>query len=313
MQVNTRATHAATVTQMTVLQTDIARLQTEISTNRRIALPSDDPVGSARATQLTRLLALHAVDKANIDRATTRLTAADTALDGVGTVLQRAKELALNGATGTLNASDRATIAGEVQQLGEQLLGLANARDSDGASLFAGARTGSAAYAVDAVGAIAWQGAGSAARIVLDSGSVATGLDGPAVFAGIDGGIAPPPVSAPIVTDVFAVLKGLQTALAEPDPAVRRAAMANALTGIDSGIGRAADSRAAIGAKLARLGSETTRLDTVDLALHDDLSTTQDTDMTTAIAQLQRLTTVLQATQLSFVKISSLSLWTELR
>ena len=89
--------------------------------------------------------------------------------------------------------------------------------------------------------------------------------------------------------------------------------MANALTGIDSGIGRAADSRATIGAKLARLGSETTRFDTVDLALHDDLSTTQDTDMTTAIAQLQRLTTVLQATQLSFVKIGSLSLWSELR
>jgi len=313
MQVNTRATHAATVTQMTVLQTDIARLQTEISTNKRIALPSDDPVGSARATQLTRLLALHTVDKANIDRATTRLTAADTALGGVGTVLQRAKELALNGATGSLNASDRATIAGEVQQLGEQLLGLANTRDSDGASLFAGARTGGTAYAVDAYGATIWQGAGSAARIMLDSGSVATGLDGPAVFAGLDGGTAPPPVSTPIVTDVFAVLKGLQTALSEPDAAVRSAAMASALTGIDSGIGRSADSRATIGAKLARLGSETTRLDTVDLALHDDLSTTQDTDMTTAIAQLQRLTTVLQATQLSFVKIGSLSLWSELR
>jgi len=322
MQVNTRSSYAARVADMASLQSAIATAAAQISSGKRLSAPSDDPVAAARATQLTRALAANAADRGAIDRATGRLASTDTALDGIGVLMQRAKELALQGANGTLSAGDRTTIANEIGHLGDQLLGLANARDSDGLALFAGARSGSDAYATDVDGTVRWAGAGTSPTLVLATGRVATGLDGPAVFAGLDGGMttavpgAPPlPAipAAPIVTDAFAVLKGLRNALGEADPAARAAATANALTGLDAAIGRTADSRAAVGGGLARLASEVGRLDAQTLALRTDLSATEDTDATQAIAELQRLTTVLQATQLSFVKINSLSLWAELR
>lgn len=321
MQVNTYASNAAAIDRMSGLRADIAGLQAQISTGNRITTADVDPVGAAHAAQLGRALAVNAADQTGIDRATSRLNSADSALGGVSTLLESAKELALQGATATLGPADRATLAAAVGQLAEQLLGYANIRDSDGNAIFAGARTGTA-YAADASGAVVWQGAGAAPRLTLESGSIATGLDGPAVFAGLDGGTTmrapavPPavtPPGVPIVTDVFAVLNGLRSALVEPDATVRAHGMANALTGLDAAIGRTADSHALVGTRLARLDTEGKRLDAGKLALQTDLSKTDSLDTASAIAQLQQQMTVLQAAQLSFVKIGALSLWDMLR
>ena len=313
MQVNTRATHEAASRRLSALQADIDALQANIGVGKRILAPDDDPVGSARVAQLQRTLAVHAADRIGIDRASSRLSAADVALDGAGNVLQRVKEIALLGANATLGSSDRATLANEVAQLGAQLLGYANSRDSGGAALFAGARISSTAYAPDAAGKLVWQGAGTAHTLTLDTGSIATGLDGPAVFEGLPGGTTPPPASTPIVTDVFAMLTELQAALAEPDAKLRAHGVENAQSGLDAAISRTADSRAAIGTRLARLDAEDLRLDAVGVALETDLSKTESLDMSGAITRLQRMVTVLQAAQLSFARTTSLSLWDVLR
>ena len=321
MQVNTHAANAAAIDRMSGLRASIAGLQAQISTGNRIAAPDDDPAGAAHTVQLNRALAINAADQTGIDRATSRLNSVDTALGGVSTLLESVKELALKGATATLGPADRATLAAAVGQLAEQLLSYANTRDSDGNALFGGARTGTA-YAADATGTVSWQGAGTAARLTLDSGSIMTSFDGPAVFAGLDGGTTLPapavppavtPAPVPIVTNVFALLTGLRAALAEPDAVIRAHGMANALTGLDAAIGRTADSRALAGTRLARLTTESTRLDAGKLALETDLSKTDSLDAASAIAQLQQQITVLQAAQLSFVKIGALSLWDLLR
>ena len=75
---------------------------------------------------------------------------------------------------------------------------------------------------------------------------------------------------------------GLRTALVEPDATVRAHGMANALTGLDAAIGRTADSRALVGTRLARLGTESTRLDAGKLALQTDLSKTDSLDAASA-------------------------------
>lgn len=307
MQVSTRVAHDAAVARMGDLKAQVDALQTSISTGQRIATANADPVGAARLATIDRALAAIASEKTGVDRASSRLNATDAALSGAGTVFQRAKEIALQANTATLNAADRATLAAEVAQLAEQLGGYANIRDSDGASLFAGARTGSAAYAPDATGAMVWQGAGSAAVLALDDGAIPTGVDGPRIFAGLPG--APDATGAATGTDAFAMLTGLGKALGEPDTAKRAAALVAAQTGLDAAISRTADTRATVGTRLARLDTETARLDATTTALTTDQTNTGSLDMTTAIARLQRLTTVLQATQLSFVKVSGLSLW----
>ena len=68
-----------------------------------------------------------------------------------------------------------------------------------------------------------------------------------------------------------------------------------------------------VGARAARLDAETDRLDKAQLALKSDLSKLEDTDMTEAIARLDRLSVVLKAAQASFTRVSRLSLWDDMR
>nr|WP_279379652.1 flagellin [Polymorphobacter fuscus] len=105
----------------------------------------------------------------------------------------------------------------------------------------------------------------------------------------------------------------MRAALAEPDPEARGAAIATGIGDFDTHVSRLADARGVLGARLARLDSETTRLDKAKLATETDLSKLESLDMPAAIARLQRLLTVLEAAQASFTRITNLSLWDQLR
>ena len=299
MQVDTRARHDAATARMGDLSAQLDRLQASISTGKRITTTDDDPVGAARLLRIERTLAATATQRSGIDRAASRLGSADAALDGVSTLLLRAKEIALQGATATLNANDRATLAAEVGQLSEQLLGYANARDGEGGSVFAGARTGQPAYAADSTGAVAWQGVGSAPVLALDRATISTGIDGPAVFDGEKSN--------------FAMLDKLAASLREADGPARSMGMTTALGDLDIAISRTADTRATLGTRMARLDTEAAEIDAATVRLESEGTATGSLDMPAAIARMQRLSVVLQAAQLSFTRVSGLSLWDMLR
>lgn len=306
MQINTHANYLAATNRMSALSADLDQVQAQIASGKRIIAPDDDPIGAARVTQLHRALTTDAATRRAVDAAASRLAATDNALDGVGSLLARAKEIALLGGNATLNAANRATLAADAKNLAEQLLGFANRTDSDGTCLFGGARRNGQAYANDPLtGITSWQGAGSAPALALDNNLVATGIEGPTAFAGLAG--------ANGATDAFTLLANLQAALVNPDATLRSAALADANTGLDSAIGRVADTRALVGARMARLDSETARINTSNLQLNKDLETAEGIDMAAAIARLQRLSSILSATQAGFVKVQSLSLWNAIR
>lgn len=303
-QVNTRAAHAAATARMGVLSSAVDKLQGQIATGKRVMAPADDPIAFTRAAVVRRAEAAALVAQRGIDAAARRLTATDNALEAVTNLVQRARELALQGGNGTLAAADRALLATEVGELREQLAGLADARGSDGERLFGGAQGDRAAYVLDAAGVVQWQGGGTAPGLRLGSAVVASGIEGPDAFG---------PAGAPADPDVFASLAALQVGLAEPDKLVREAAMAASIAGLDGHVDRLATARALAGARGARLDTEAERMSKASLANQADLSKLESLDMAEAIARLQRLMTVLQATQGSFVATTNLSLWDQLR
>ena len=306
MQVNTRAVHDGRVAQMSDLSRQLEQVQTQVATGKRIASADEDPVAAVRAAAFARALAASKATLVAIERASSRLGATDTALDGVGGVLDRLRELALAGNNAALNPADRATLAGEAGQLGAQLLAYANRTASDGLALFGGAQPSGPAYAPDAGGRIVWQAAGASPAVGTGSARIAGGVAGPAAFEGLDDGSSVP-------TDAFALVSALQASLADPDPAVRATGLARALTGLEAATARIADVRADVGARMARLDDETAQIERLDLARQGELEVAQGVDMTAAIARLQRLSTVLQASQAAFVRASGLSLWEALR
>ncbi|MEY2883683.1 MAG: hypothetical protein RL490_1407 [Pseudomonadota bacterium] len=311
-EVNTRAAHNSVVARMGRLSADIDTAMAQIGTGKRVQAPSDDPVAYSRATAVRRAQAEDAAGQRGIDAANRRLTATDNALESITNLVQRARELALQGANGTLSSENRAIVATELRELQASFATLADSRGSDGERLFGGAAADRPAYALDADGIMRWQGAGAAPRLRIGDAEVATGIEGPAAFGVTD---APDPAVDPLTQrkDLFATFTLLIEGLAEPDTALRSASVTRSIDLINGHVTRLADARAATGARLARLESDGERIEKAKLAGESDLSKLESVDMSEAIARLQRLTLVLEAAQASFAKTSSLSLWDALR
>lgn len=301
---SSRAAHRTAAARLAQLSGALAEAQQRIALGRRVTKASDDPVAFGRAATLQRTQASGEATLRTIETANRRLLATDTTLGQVGEIVQRARELGLKGANGTLNAADRDVLAVEVRELGAALASLAEARGPDGEPLFGGAAGNGPVYGTDATGRTTWLGRGRGPAAAV-GGSVPAALAGPEAF-GEDEDLR-------AEASLFSTLRQLSVALEEPAAEARSEAITAALDGLDGHVDRIAESRAAVGARMARLDAEAGRLERSALALSADLSQLRDLDLATAIADLQRLTTVLQAAQASFVRVSSLSLWDQLR
>ncbi|HWR56541.1 MAG TPA: flagellar hook-associated protein FlgL [Negativicutes bacterium] len=126
------------------------KLQEQLSTGRRINRPSDDPVGVSRSLKLNRDLSENGQYTRNVQDAMAFLDATDTALGGVGDILQRIQELAVSGANDSLPQASKNALADEVDELLGQLIQVANTTHS-GVYIFAGEKVLTQPYA--AVGA----------------------------------------------------------------------------------------------------------------------------------------------------------------
>src|SRR5258708_5672680 len=123
----------------------IDQLEGQVTSGTRLTKPSDDPIGTARALTFQEGIDQSTQYLSNIDQATGWLNATDSSLGSVTDAIQRARELAVQGASETTSASDRLAINAEVLQIQQRVLGLAQSKY--GASyLFSGTRSDAAGY-----------------------------------------------------------------------------------------------------------------------------------------------------------------------
>lgn len=113
---------------LTSVQDKLNTDQNQLSSGHRIFLPSDDPVGIESALRIESTLTAVNSWRANADQGLSFLQTTDGALNNVMTMLQRARELAVQGASDTIGAQGRADIAKEAQQILEQTGVVANTK-----------------------------------------------------------------------------------------------------------------------------------------------------------------------------------------
>ncbi|WP_285907045.1 flagellar hook-associated protein FlgL [Pseudodesulfovibrio pelocollis] len=125
--------------------TTLMDLNTKAQTQKKINKPSDDPTGMTRI--LDHRDTLRSLDQyaENISTAKGWLGGADEALRQVSTLITRAKELATQAATGTVDGNNREQISYELRSIFEQMVGLANS-SFEGKSLFAGQKVDGNAF-----------------------------------------------------------------------------------------------------------------------------------------------------------------------
>jgi len=215
------------------------RASQEASSGLRVSAPSDDPVAAAQAVRTSG-----AATRIDAYRATIRTVRGDaelteSSLSQATDIVGRLKEIALQGASGNLNASERADLSIEVKQLKDAMLALANQKGSQG-YLFAGSKTDAAPF--DATGTFVADDVDR--RVEIAPNVVATvSTSGAKTFTAAGG------------RDIFADIEALNTALSTND-----------VTGVQATVNTLdTDSRQLIAARVDA-GLKVARLDTSDNA-----------------------------------------------
>ncbi len=284
------------------LRTRAETLQRQISTGQRLTRSSDDPAAAAQLRSLARQDGVATVTAAAAKQASADLGLTDNALSSIADAIDQAKQLTTQAASETLNPQQRADIGTALLGLHDRLVALANARDSGGNALFGGKGAGDA-YVLNAAGDAVYAGTANTGSLDLGDGqTVMRGLTGPQVF-GTQAGGSP--------GDLLAQVKTLGDAFRSG--ASNGAALASgALTTLDAALATVATQQTIVGMRLAFLDDVGARAATLT-----DVRTTAETDLggvdlPRTIADLQHAMLVLDASQASFAKLSSLSLFDHL-
>jgi flagellar hook-associated protein 3 FlgL len=171
-------------------QTEVARLQAQISTGKKLLSPSDDPAASAQVLNLDDATKTTEQYQRSADMVTSRLQLEENTISSAGDIMLRIRELAMEGSSGQFNDKDRSNIATEVRQLLDQMTGLANTKDGNGDYLFSGFKAKTQAFAVDpTTGDVAYYGdQGSRLVNVSPTTTIADGDPGSDVFMQIRSG-----------------------------------------------------------------------------------------------------------------------------
>jgi len=196
---------------------NVTRTQEQISTGNRILTPADDPVASVRLLQLEQQQNVLNQYAENLTAAKNSLTQEEVSLNSANTILQRVRELAVQAGNGALSSKDRASIAAELQEREDELLGLMNTRNARGEYLFAGFQGKTQPFVRQADGSYAYQGDEGQRKIQIASSlDIPISDNGKKTFVNItDAGrlqLAPPGapglpglrVSTPLVQDEVA-------------------------------------------------------------------------------------------------------------
>lgn len=304
MRISTSSLFDRSAASMASLSDRADRLNTQISTGVRITKPSDDAAAWRQVASIRRASADQVADTANVKLAQGLLASSDGALEGIETQLQRAHEIAVLTANGTLSDAQKASYAIELDGIAEDMLKLANTQDARGQPLFGGA-TGDVAYTKASDGTISYAGTGEPAAIpISDGASVQATTSGPRIFEGI--------ATPSGTSDIFAIVQGLAAAI-RTGGTTSSTASSEAITSLKTSVESVTSARASVGARAARLDIESARLADVAIDREDLRSSIEDTDVPTTYLELQKTMTVLSATQASFSKLTSLSLFDYLR
>jgi flagellar hook-associated protein 3 FlgL len=260
------------IRRQSALAQQISDTQITISTGRRIQRGSDDPVAASRVANIRQAQADNVTWKSNLILAGSLAGQADGVLQNMASRMTRAQELIIAGTSGTVNASDRATMALELNGIATELDSYAGTTSALGNALFT---------------------SGNALEIRF--GASAT--------------FAPVPSSAEVFTlhgtALSQIVRNAAAAVSTGDVAAR----GQSLSAIQNAVGHVADVAADIGVRGARIDRMREALELSNVEHSAERSQLEDTDLSEAIARLNAQTLTLEAAQSAFARINRRSLF----
>lgn len=277
MRITPQMMTSGTLTRLNERLSAFEKTQIQVGTGKRMQVPSDDVAGMSSALRLRSEMAARVQESRNVEDGMMWVNLADSELQGVISQLQRARELAVRGASMT-DVNERAAIQAEIAGIRDDIVAAANST-SQGRPLFSGFAAGDAVAQV--AGTWIYQGdTGRITRRASETDVIAVNVTGDQVFGFADG------------QDVFTVLDDLSAALVAGDQSAIGASIAD----IDASMSRVMNGLAVLGSAANRLEAAYQRSQVEQVTVRGYLSEVEDVDVAEAITELQMQEVAYQAT-----------------
>jgi flagellar hook-associated protein 3 FlgL len=303
MKISTSYLFDRSVKQMSTVQSDLAHTQAQVSAGKQVISPSDAPDQAAAIQRLKSILNHQDSYLKALTTVKARLEGEDSNLQSVSNILIRAKELAVQSANDTLNPANRKALAVELQGLRDQMLSLANSRDTNGNFLFAGSRVKQAPFAQDAIGQVTYKGDQTRMQVrVGEQRTIPLNRSGAETFVPV---VRTDASGQKSTRDFFGVMDDLIAGVTSSN----RTAMQRGVGEMDNLLNGVSLARANVGTDLNVIEQQTQAIDETKLTLKTTLSNVEDLDMAQAITQMNKQMLSLEASQSSFAKITQLNLF----
>lgn len=158
MRISTQQQYNINIQRMQNSQTTIGDLQRQISTGKKIAQPSDNPSVAAEVVRLNRDISALNRYEGNITIAENRLSLEEETIKPMSNQLDRIREIAIAGRSGTYNSANLKTFAAELREIVAGLAGAMNKQDAQGEYIFAGSKGGTQPYELNPDGRWEYKG-----------------------------------------------------------------------------------------------------------------------------------------------------------
>ena len=276
---------------MTQDSSTLNQLYIESSSGKAVTKPSDNPSAVGAIINGNSDIVSGQRYIANCQNVQNNLTTAETAINSVEGIMTSAKEIAVEGANDSLTPSDRSTLANQVSQLKDSLLGLANTKEN-GKYIFAGYNDQTPPFSETPVtNVVNYTGTSDHQMIEVSPGTtVANNITGSDLF------------TSPV--DLFATLDNLTSALNSGDSATISAQ----LTPIENASNQVTTQLSQLGNTSSRMDDMITMQQSAQVTVKSTLSQNQDADLATVLSNITQMETSLQATMQVTARVSNLSL-----
>ncbi|MGA9798830.1 MAG: flagellar hook-associated protein FlgL [Terriglobales bacterium] len=265
----------------------------QVSSGKRVNVPSDDPAAAAGLVQNLAATSQNDQFTQNTSVVEGQLQTADSTLSSVVSALTQAISLGVEGANGTLSASNEQQVAAQVQGIIGQVVQLANV-SYQGTFVFAGTASTAPPFALDSTqpSGVRYDGNSGINSVDVAPGrSIQVNLPGNQLFQSPG-------------TDVFGSLQQLVTALQGGNAAT----IATATTQLRAAFDGITQQRVFYGNAINQLDSNQTFLQQEKVSLQSQQNDLVGVDLSVAATNLSQAETAQQAALAAAAKIVPLTL-----
>lgn len=285
-------------------QRELTELQEQMTSGKRVARPSDDPIAAATAERALAREQRVSADQRALEVSRNAMSQVESALGAAGEMLIKARELVVGAGNGMYSDAERKTLGAALRNLRLDLLAVSNRGDGSGGYLFGGQAAVRPPF-LDTPTGVTFDGTPGEPRNAAGE-ALPLAADGRAIWLQVPNAIT----GAPDLS-LFTVLDRIATELETPGrtPAEIALGVADGLRDLDALAAHFSAHRARAGGTLNRTDSVELRLSEQALHAATERSGAEDLDMVQAISEFQSKQSGYDAALKTYSMVQRLSLF----